>query len=49
MNNLEAILLAGGHGKRLHPFTFYTSKHLLPVDNVPMIFYPLKKPTIIGC
>lgn len=48
MNDLEAILLAGGHGKRLHPFTFYTSKHLLPVDNIPMIFYPLKNLQLLG-
>lgn len=44
----EAILLAGGHGKRLQPFSFFTSKHLLPVDDVPMIFYPLKNLQLIG-
>ena len=44
----EAILLAGGSGNRLKPFTFYTSKHLLPIDNVPMIFYPLKNLQLIG-
>jgi len=44
----EAILLAGGSGNRLRPFTFYTSKHLLPIDNVPMIFYPLKNLQLIG-
>lgn len=44
----EAILLAGGNGNRLQPFTFYTSKHLLPIDNVPMIFYPLKNLQLIG-
>ena len=47
-NNLEAILLAGGSGSRLMPFTSYTSKHLLPIDNVPMIFYPLKNLQLIG-
>ena len=47
-NNLEAILLAGGSGSRLMPFTTYTSKHLLPIDNVPMIFYPLKNLQLIG-
>ena len=44
----DAILLAGGNGNRLQPFTFYTSKHLLPIDNVPMIFYPLKNLQLIG-
>ena len=44
----DAILLGGGHGNRLQPFTFYTSKHLLPIDNVPMIFYPLKNLQLIG-
>ena len=34
----EAVLLAGGAGKRLKPFSTFTSKHLLPIDNVPMIF-----------
>ena len=47
-NKLEAILLAGGNGSRLKPFTNYTSKHLLPIDNVPMIFYPLKNLNLIG-
>ena len=44
----EAILLAGGNGSRLRPFTLYTSKHLLPIDDVPMIFYPLKNLQLIG-
>ena len=44
----EAILLAGGSGNRLQPFTHYTSKHLLPIDDVPMIFYPLKNLQLIG-
>ena len=44
----DAILLAGGKGNRLHPFTLYTSKHLLPIDDVPMIFYPLKNLQLIG-
>ncbi len=43
-----AILLAAGSGSRLQPFTYYTSKHLLPVDDVPMIFYPLKNLQLIG-
>lgn len=49
MDKVEvAILLAGGDGTRLRPFTFYTSKHLLPVYNKPMIFYPLTNLILLG-
>jgi glucose-1-phosphate thymidylyltransferase len=34
--------LAGGLGTRLHPLTKVTNKHLLPVHNQPMIYYPIK-------
>lgn len=37
----KAVLLAGGRGQRLAPLTFAVNKHLLPVDGVPMIYYPL--------
>jgi glucose-1-phosphate thymidylyltransferase len=47
-NELEAILLAAGNGTRLRPFTHFTSKHLLPVGESPMIFYPLKNLQLIG-
>ncbi len=37
----KAIIMAGGSGTRLKPLTNYLNKHLLPVYNKPMIFYPL--------
>lgn len=40
--SMKGIVLAGGTGSRLSPLTRVTNKHLLPVYNQPMIFYPIQ-------
>ena len=45
---MKGVVLAGGTGSRLHPLTLVTNKHLLPVNDRPMIYFPLQTLASMG-
>lgn len=46
---MKGVILAGGKGTRLLPFTKVINKHLLPVVNRPMIYFPIRTLREMGC
>ena len=45
---MKGVVLAGGLGTRLNPLTKVTNKHLLPVYDKPMVFYPIETLVLAG-